>query len=128
MSGVLGVLAGSVSSGPTATLNAGDYESFGVTATMTFESGGDFTNNVDGGYTWLTAGSAADCKLIYSITSGTFTSAPASGSNMGSNLTFTRGATPGNTQTVTANFSIQRVSDSVTIAGPVAITLTCDNS
>jgi hypothetical protein len=128
MSGVLGVLAGSVSGGPTATLSAATYESFGVTATMTFNSDGTFTNNVDGGYTWLLSGSAADCKLVYSITSGTFTTSAASGSNMGSNLTFTRGATPGNAQTVVANFSIQRVSDSVTIAGPVAITLTCDNT
>lgn len=122
------LLAGKGATGPTAQLFAGVYSSTIIAVNISFNSDGSFSSNVDAGYTWLLSGNASDCKIVYTNVVGDgFTTEPGSGANLGTNRAFTRGATPGNFRTVTADFSIQRVSDSVTIAGPVSITMECDN-
>lgn len=125
---------GSGSAGPTATLTNATYAIAGVgtPASLIFDSNGELWATTDSviaayQYDWLTSGSSADCKLVYTVTSGSLSGTPpASGSNMGTTLTFTRAA-PASFQSVTIDFQIQRQSDSVVLAS-ATITLECDNS
>lgn len=117
--------------GPAAQLVAETYSIVGVgsPASLQFDSNGELWATTDSviaafQYNWLTAGASSDCKLVYSINSGSFSSAPASGTNIGSTLVFTR-AGISTLQTVSADFQIQRVSDSAVLAGPVTIVLQC---
>lgn len=62
------------------------------------------------------------------LISGTLSSGPASGtwSALSTTQTWTRGAAVGAIQTVVFDIRIRRASDSIVIAGPMRVTLTCD--
>lgn len=87
-------------------------------------TGGPTVTLGNGSYSWLTGGSGSAYEIKYDIVSGTFTSAPTASTwlSLGTTRAWTVDRSIVGLKTTTATFTIRRVSDSVTVAGPIDIT------
>lgn len=119
--------------GPQTLLNAATYSRTGTAAKFELRNdrgayASDDTGTDSLRYNWLTGGTPSNYEVQATLVSGTFTSGTTgSWLNLGTTRTWTRGATVGNFQTVTATFEIRDATSLVVLAS-ANITLECDNT
>ena len=132
MSGIQGLFLGVNAFQPVIRLDAATYSGTTSATTLELRSDGTVYVTVDSAttyqYNWITSFPTTNYDVRATIVSGTFTSGTAgSWLNLGTTRSWSRNATIGNIQTVTADFEIRNATTLVVLA-TAQITLERDNS